>query len=335
MKRMWVLCLAAGLLLTGCSKCGLGGRAIVEGVYLDKDAQGYSANLLVTQTEPSAEAGDLDEKILCVQGKGRDLFSALSAAEEAESRQLFYGQNELLFLSPEISGRELFETCRLLEQETRGRPNTAVYQLDLVKKEDTDWKTLLEEVRRLEEKGGYKSSLYALSAGDKGILPGISFDEKTVSKTGILLCDEEGIAARWTGPNGELAALLGQQRRDLFLELPLSGEKVRFRVRSPRLAWQVRETQNGPQLKGTLYGRIDHLISSEQTEQDQLIARLNREIEARLGKLSQDSFEAGKDVFGFAAWFQNENSKETRELSRKGTLEQAGRVEFESRLYHS
>lgn len=335
MKRMWMLCLAAGLLLTGCSECGLGGRAIVEGVYLEKNPAGYEANLLVTKTEPSAEAGDLDEEILCVTGKGSDLFSALSAAEKAENRQLFYGQNERLFLNPEISGSELFETCRLLEQETRGRPNTAVYQLDL-KEDDPDWKTLLEEVSRLEEKDGYKSSLYALAAGRYGVLPRIVFDGEKAAKAGLLLCDEQGTEAAWNGADSELAVLLAQHHRDLFLELPLDEETVRFRVRSPKLGWQVSQTPKGPKLKVSLLGRIDQLTSSgEGDDKKQLTNRLNREIEERLRKLSEDSFEAGRDVFGFTAWFCNWNEKETRRLSRAGLLEQADRVEFESRLYQN
>lgn len=335
MKRMGMLCLAAALLLTGCSECGLGGRAIVEGVYLAKKPEGYEANLLVTKTEPSAEAGDLDEEILCVSGKGNDLFSALSAAEEAENRQLFYGQNERLFLSPEISGSELFETCRLLEQETRGRPNTAVYQLDL-KEENPDWKSFLEEVSQLEEKGGYKSSLYALAAGEYGVLPRIMFDGEDMTKSGLLLCDEQGTTAIWNGAESELAALLAQQRRDLYLELPLEKQTVCFRVRSPRLGWQVCETANGPKLRVTLLGRIDQLVSSgEGEEKKQLTSRLNREIEKRLYQISKDSFEAGRDVFDFTAWFCNWNEKETRQLSRAGLLQQPGRVEFESRLYQN
>ena len=143
MKR-WLVCFAllGAALLVGCTSSGLGDRVSVKAVYVEKERQ-YEARLLVLESTPNADTGQVSEQARCLSGSGETVYEALLDAEQSESRRLFYGQSELLFIGPKLMKEGVFDACRYLASNTSGRPNMAVYGLDA----DPD------AFERLQEKG--------------------------------------------------------------------------------------------------------------------------------------------------------------------------------------
>lgn len=329
--------LLGAMLLTGCSGYGLGERAIVKAIYLTQEEQLYKANLLVLETKPSAEAGDVSEEIRCVTGTGKDLFCALNDAEKKENKRAFYGQNELLLLAPELAQTELFEACRTLEKETSGRPNIAVYALDMEDKSDTLQKEgfeLLQRVEQMQKKGGFHTYLYELSSQDSGLLPLICYDGKTARLDKLLFYQNEQQAGEWPENKMVLAALLTGQRDPVQLELPLKGEMVRFSVSGPCVLYKTEGKGENLHLKVSLVGRIDELVYSGVPQPPKaLVSPINQKIQNELQQLCSQSFEEGNDLFEFCAWLQNQDAAGVRKLEKEETLYLPGRVSFESRLY--
>ena len=123
--RAVILLFLAAVCFTGCSRSGIGDKVIVKAIYLEYSGE-YTATLLALRSAPSADTGEVTEQASYLSGQGATLGQALAAAEEKENRQVFYGQNGLLLLGPELCRAGAFEACRYLAKETSGRPNMAV-----------------------------------------------------------------------------------------------------------------------------------------------------------------------------------------------------------------
>ena len=324
------------LLFTACSQYSLGERAIVRALYLNKTGDAmYEAKLLVVKVEPSAEAGSWKEEIVCIDGSGDTLLEALTKAENKENGQAFYGQNEVLLLGPELSGNELFTTCRFLEKETRGRPNTAVYQFDC----DSDiWSgpnlsDLLQDIQQIEESGYFKSNLYELSSVDSGILPGLSFTDQHTEKSGLTFYFDNTKQGQWIGEQADLAALLKGQNQDFHLIFQLENSPVKFNICSPKLCYKVEGEADTIRLNITIYGRITGFVSDSNDELSvPIVDEINRRIEQILISIVQDSFEKQNDIFQFTSWFQNQNADQVQHLKQKGTFWDSKRITFTSCL---
>lgn len=331
----WML--LGAMLLTGCSEYGLGERAIVKAIYLDREEGMYKARLLVLETKPSAEAGDVSEEIQCVVGEGETLFDALNNAEKKENKSAFYGQNELLLISQELAKTELFEACRTLEKETSGRPNIAVYALELDDADETlkeEGFTLLERVEQMQKKGGFRTHLYELSAQSDGLLPLIRYEDESAQLEQLIFYKDERQQGRWQQNQMPLAALLAGQRAPVRLELALDDQAVRFEVSGPRVLYQTEGEGEDLRLTVSLVGRIDELVYSGKTENpEELEPRINQKIQQELEELCRQSFEKENDLFHFCSWLQNRDAAGVIRLEQEGKLWEPDRVRFRSRLY--
>lgn len=74
MKRCLVfLVLLGAALLTGCTGSGLGDRVAVKAVYVEKERQ-YEARLLVLESTPNADTGQVSEQARCLSGQGETVY---------------------------------------------------------------------------------------------------------------------------------------------------------------------------------------------------------------------------------------------------------------------
>lgn len=323
------------ILLTACSQSALGERAIVRAMYLNKMDDSYVAKLLVVKVEPSAEAGSWKEEIMCIDGSGDNLMEALRKAENKENGQAFYGQNEVLLLGPELAENELFKTCRFLEKETRGRPNTAVYQFacDPDIWSGSELSDLLQDIQQIGESSYFKSNLYELSSSNSGVLPGLSFENQHTDKTGLAFYFDNVKQGQWIGEQADLAALLKGQNQDVPLIFQLENSDVKFNISSPKICYEVKGKEDSLQLNITIYGRITGFVSdSNDILSAQIINEINWKIEQVLLSIVQDSFEKRNDIFQFTSWLQNENAAQVQQLQRNGTFWDSKRITLQSRL---
>lgn len=326
------LCLAAGL-LTGCSRSGIGDKVIVKAIYLEQSG-GYTATLLTLRSAPSADTGEVTEQAHYLTGQGETLGQALTAAEGKENRQVFYGQNELLLVGPKLARQGVFEACHYLAREASGRPNMAVYGVDLAPEEfealEEKGQDALESIEQLEKKGYYKTYLYELGAGEEtGVLPTLSLAQAKADPTGLAVYADGKQALTLRQADVELAALLDGQRRELELELELPGGTVRFQVRSPRLYYEPQDKAGQPVLTLRATGQIQKLVTPEGAAapgpNKELEAQINAALCERLTRLVESTYGQANDVFSLAAWLRNRDEAACRALQATGELWQ-GRV---------
>lgn len=333
--------LMAALLLTGCSKSGIGDKVIVKAIYLEQ-SETYTASLLTLRSEPSADTGEVTEQAYILTGEGANLFEALAAAEQSENKQIFYGQNELLLLGPKLARQGLFEACRYLAAETSGRPNMAVYAVDLSPQEfsatEEKGKAVVESIQQLEKKGYYKTYLYQLGAAQQnGVLPCISLAEGKAAPLGLQVYKQGRPQLLLQNAQTELATLLAGQRRNLQLELELEAGPIRFTVRSPRLLYESERQGGEPTLSVCFTGHIQKLTTPEGAVTPGPDRELERQINAAMNKqlsgLADATFGQGNDVFELAAFLRNQDAAACRAMEANGSLWAAQRVRFESRLH--
>lgn len=341
MRKLFAVlfCLAA-VCLTGCSRSGIGDKVIVKAIYLEYGG-GYTATLLALRSAPSADTGEVTEQAYYLKGEGATLGQALARAQEKENRQVFYGQNELLLLGPRLCEAGVFEACRYLAKETSGRPNMAVYGVDLSPDEfsalEQKGKDAIESIDQLEKKGYYKTYLYELGAGEKqGVLPMLGMEQEKVEPAGLVVYEGGTQALTLEGADVELAALLSGQQRELELELELEQGVVRFAVRSPRLYYEAAGQGGEPGLTLRMAGHIQKVVTPQGAAapgpNKELEAQINAALAEQLAALVQNTFGQGNDVFELAAWLRNQNEAACRALEAAGTLWQ-GRIAPRSQLH--
>lgn len=338
--RAVILLFLAAVCFTGCSRSGIGDKVIVKAIYLEYSGE-YTATLLALRSAPSADTGEVTEQASYLSGQGATLGQALAAAEEKENRQVFYGQNELLLLGPELCRAGAFDACRYLAKETSGRPNMAVYGVDLEPQEflelDQKGKDALESINQLEKKGYYKTYLYEFGAGDgQGVLPGIRLAGAKAEPLGAAVYSGGEPALVLKGSDLELAALLSGQQRELEMELELEGQAVRFQVRSPRLFYESAGRGEGLQMTLHMTGHIQKIVTPQGAAAPgpdrELEQTINAALAQRLLDIIESTYGQGNDVFRLASWLYNQDEAACRTQQAAGTLWQ-GKVRPECRLH--
>lgn len=326
------------LCLTGCTNSALGDRVMVKAIYLEHE-ETFEARLLVLQSAPSADTGQVSEQARYLKGSGDTVYAALQSAEQSENRSLFYGQNELLLLGPKLARQGAFEACRYMAGETSGRPNMAVYGLDIgpdafeaMQQKGTDF---LSSVQQLEKHALYRTYLYQFAQPEQnGVIPMLSVRENAASPAGLTLYENGSPAASWQGAQAQLAALLAGQANALELELP--SLPVSFQVRSPKLAFEPGLAKGGLQLTIRFSGAIQKLTGPQGAavpgQTGELEQAIDREITRLLAGLAADTLGRGNDVFHLGSYFANYSEPAYRAMQADGRLGQARRVKFVCRL---
>lgn len=335
MKR-WLVCFAllGAALLVGCTRSGLGDRVSVKAVYVEKERQ-YEARLLVLESTPNADTGQVSEQARCLSGSGETVYEALLDAEQSESRRLFYGQSELLFIGPKLMKEGVFDACRYLASNTSGRPNMAVYGLDAdpdaferLQEKGTDF---LSSVQQLEKRGLYRTFLYQFSwQSDSGVIPGLSVQEWSAAFEKLTLYREGKPDAVWKGAKAQLARLLAGQADTL--ELTLEPLSVSFQVRSPKLRFEPAFSEEGMELSVHFSGDIQRLVSPEGAalpgQDRQLEQAIDEEVKSLLEELVADTLGRRNDVFLLRSRFANLDEALCRAMEEDGRMARPGAVNF-------
>lgn len=335
MKRWVMIGLMMGAsLLAGCSGSGLSDRVPVKAVYVEKEAQ-FEARLLVLDASPNADTGQVSEQARCLSGSGETVYEALLAAEQSESRRLFYGQSELLFIGPKLMESDVFSACRYLASNTSGRPNMAVYGLEAdpgafeeLQNKGTEF---LRSVQQLEKRGLYKTYLYQFGADQRsGIIPSLSVEEGSAGFEKLTLYRNGEPDAVWQGAKAQLARLLAGQAD--ALELTLEPLSVSFQLRSPKLRFQPSRTEEGMELAVHFSGAIHRLISPEGAAlpgQDRKLEQaIDEEVQSLLEDLVADTLGRGNDVFLLSSRFANLDEDLCQAMEADGRLARPEAVNF-------
>lgn len=335
MRRWLVLGLLLGAaLLTGCSGRGLSDRVPVKAIYVEKEAR-FEARLLVLDAAPNADTGQVSEQARCLSGSGNTVYEAMLNAEQSESRRLFYGQSELLFIGPGLMEEGVFDACRYLASNTSGRPNMAVYGLDTdpagferLQEKGTDF---LRSVQKLEKRGIFKTYLYQFGAdSDCGIIPGLSVKEGSASFEKLTLYKDGTPDAVWKGAKAQLARLLAGQAD--ALELTLEPLSVSFQLRSPKLRFQPSYSEQGMELAVNFSGAIHRLVSPQGAalpgKDKGLEQAIDKEVQALLEELVADTMGRGNDVFLLSSRLANLDGGLCRAMESDGRLARPGTVKF-------
>lgn len=332
------LALLSAVFLAGCSGSGLGDRAMVKAVYIEHRGQ-YEARLLVLEATPSADTGQVSEQTRCVSGSGETVYEAIQSAEQGESRRLFYGQNELLFIGPELMENGVFSACRYLASDTSGRPNMAVYGLDASPDEfeqlQENGTEFLNSVQQLEKRGIFKTYLYQFGVEDEnGVIPGLACEEKGARLEKLTLYSGGKPAAVWTGAQTQLARLLAGQADTL--ELTLENPAVSFQIRSPKLNFAPAFTENDMALNVRFSGTIQRLVGTEGAAlpgQDRRLEQaIDEQVRLLLNDLVNDTLASGNDVFRLRSYLANLDEKLCRSMEADGRLNRPDVVKFDCLL---
>lgn len=342
---MKLLKLAAPLLiaavLCGCSSTGLGDKVIVKALLLDYQKE-YVAQVLVLEPQPSADAGEASETLRLIEGSGSSLAEAIGEAESSRAEELFYGQNELLLLGPGLQQKGMTECCRFLYENSAGRPNMAVWGINLPASDqplnEENASAVLDGIRRLGERGEYRTYLYQLAAAQDGsFLPLVRLSgEDDVQMQGLALYKDGAPTVRFTGIETELAALLSGQTGTGQLQVEGESGPVTLTIRSPKLIYECVEQQNSMQLAIRFSGHVEQMtgehLPASREERRALLSQINSQLEQTAAGLIRQAFSPGVDPFGFLSRFCNRNAQLTASLTEDKTLYQPGAVEFSSAL---
>ena len=342
---MRLLKLAAPLLLAaalcGCSSTGLGDKVIVKALLLDHQ-QEYIAQVLVLEPQPSADAGEASETIRLIEGSGSTLAQAIAEVESARAEELFYGQNELLLLGHGLQQEGISECCRFLHENSAGRPNMAVWGINRPATDqpltEDNASAVLDGIRRLGERGEYRTYLYQLAAAQGGgILPLVKLSgEDDVQMQGLALYQNGAPAAYMNGNEVELAALFSGQGGTGQLQMKSENGPITLTIRSPKLIYECVEESDSMTLHIRFSGHVEQMtgesLPATREKQRLLLKELNGQLEQTAAGVIQRSFSANCDPFGFLNRFRNKNEQLALVLAENGTLYQSESVVFSSAL---
>lgn len=342
---MKLLKLATSLLITaalcGCSSTGLGDKVIVKALLLDYQKE-YLAQVLVLEPQPSADAGEAAETIRLIEGSGSTLAEAIHDVESARAEELFYGQNELLLLGPGLQQTGIAECCRFLYENSAGRPNMAVWGINRPANEqplnEENAGPVLDSIRRLGERGEYHTYLYQLAAAQDGVfLPLVHLSEENdVQMEGLTLYQNGVPAARFTGSEIELAALLSGQTGTGQLQVQGESSPVTLSIRSPKLIYDCVEQEGSLQLTIRFSGHVEQMtgehLPASREQRRELLKQFNTQLEQTAEKVIRQSFTSEADPFCFLSRFCNRNTQLTNSLAETGALYRPGTVQFSSAL---
>lgn len=338
--------LFAALLLTvalcGCSRTGLGDKVMVKALLVDWQQQ-YTAQVLVLEPQPSADAGEATETLRLIEGQGETISQAISQAENSSAEELFYGQNEILLIGPGLQKNGLFECCRFLYENSAGRPNMGVWGIDIpvseqpLTEENAD--AILARIRRLGERGEYHTYLYQLAcAQGDGILPVVKrIGSDNVQVQSVSLYQDGNVVCQFTGIEMELAALLSGQSGTGQLEVNTEAGPVILTIRSQKLIYKCTEQESDLNLSIHFTGHVEQMtgesIPAAKEDRRALLMQINRKLEQTAAGIIVQAFQPAGDPFGFFNRFCNMNEQLARTLAANETLYDPGHVEFSSTLW--
>lgn len=327
--------------LCGCSRTGLGDKVIVKALFVDYQ-QEYTAQVLALEPQPSADAGEAAETLRLIEGNGKSLMEAIDQAESSSAEELFYGQNELLLLGPGIQQAGITECCRFLYENSAGRPNMAVWGIDIPAKEhpltEENADTILERIQRLGERGEYHTYLYQLaSEKDGSLFPLLQLSGQDAVQVKSLVLYQEGQPVRsFTGSAMELACLLSGQGGTGHLEVKTEDGPVSLTIRSPKLIYECTEQSDKMQLTIYFTGHVEQMtgefLPTTREGRRTLLIQINERLGQTAAAVIQQAFAPDTDPFGFLNRFCNRNERLAKSLAADNTLYESGCVEFSSNL---
>ena len=341
MRRLLTL----GLLLalaTGCAGRPLGSQAVVSTLYLDRDAAGWQAVLVYVTSGESADAGQAQPEAALLAGAGESVARALQAAQASTPLTLFYGQNELLLLGPGARGNAMYEACAYLANDSAGRPNMAVFGVELAAE---DWQTgqgeeryaLLRQIEQAAGESFYTQRLHKLAGTQAGLLPTLTIDSEAGSAvpgaTRLYLGDD--CRAEWGRDKTALAALMEGQVRSFSLEAATSRGPVRYTLELPMTGWQPSGGAKGLVLKATLTGYLKDLTGDQgtiRTDKQALADEIAASLRAAADQIVEETFGQGCDLLRLGFWLRARDAAACDVLLEKGTFYQTSRVQWEVRL---
>lgn len=334
--------LAALMLLCSCTRSGIGDKLIVKAIFLEKSPQ-FTVQLMVIKATPSADAGSADENIDFLVGKGETLFDAFQQAEQSYSGDVFYGQNELLLIGPELQQGPLFESCRYLSGNSTGRPNMAVYGIDLTAEQvgelDECGKDFLNHMDQISQQDQYQTFLYQMiHSNETAILPILHCDlQGNVQLTQLDVYCHGRKSEEWNNSQQVLACLLsGQEGNSQTLQLYDNGNPVTLDLRTPKLFYECEQKDGELTLKILLTGHVQTILGAEgvypQSQKAEVIGRLNQEVETLAQSMIEQTFTPEMDLFSICSRFNNQNQSITNQMKQSQILYQPQRIQFVSSL---
>lgn len=313
-KLKLILAYCVCLALCACSSNGVGDKLVVRAIYVEKQ-DSYAVQMLALKADTNADTGDIKEQMVTLSGEGETLYAAMLKAEQSENREIFYGQNEILLMGPNVSRSGLFEACEYLAKESSGRPNMAVYGVNLTKQQmeklGDAGLDLLENINQIEASGFYKTYLYELSTATKsGVLPIIEAQEDGKAQPiGLNLYQNETPYLQLDKNATELAALLMGQRGKFHFSLNLQNEPASFDLHSYFLRFDAAVEENTLGLDICLSGKIHNLVAEngmvKPQESEALMQQINTELQHMVEMLVAETIGRENDVFALASPMKN------------------------------
>lgn len=348
-------CLAAGLApflllpFAGCGGVSLGSRAIVKAIYLDREQERVQAVLAVAVCEASADTASVEQAVHLYTGEGASIDEALDRACRAQSRRLFYGQNELLLLGPGTVSEDVTPFLDYFEQENAARPHMAVFlttrSLEGLQHDADGLEEVIRQAGRIadghtQEAGAY-STVYEAAPGPgkaAGWLPVLTWDEEGGLSPGVrsllLLRDgrRDGLVR---GTALQLALVLAGKAQRLAFTNTVDGQTVTLRTQP--LQVQKTAAVTGEQVTVRLTGAVQALSVDGQScgeeETRRMLPALNDHLQRLLEQLIACTFSRGNDAFGFAWWMRARDAGAVEKLLEAGQLYEDGRVQAQVQLF--
>lgn len=325
------------LLFTGCSRGGIGTKMIVKALYLEHQTD-YTAQLVLLQAQPSADAGDAQENLQVVQGTGNSWFEALQQAEQQCAGPVFYGQNEMFLVGPGLQENGLFQAVEYLAGIDSGRPNMQVWGIDSDAEqfaEQAKEPDFLQGLQQLSQQQPFRTFLYQLLQQEEcGLVPLLQSEGPLgIKENGLMLYQQGKPTAHWTQAEHIMAALLcGQSVSAPLFELSLGEQLVQVQLSSPRFVYDVEQTAQGMKLRLHLTGAIRSVSGVEgeysAQQQEKLLGPMEAALSAVANKILVEGFTPQGDVFGLQRRFANWNAAQTEALAQQNALWDSERLSF-------
>lgn len=309
-KTLCVLLASAFVCLTaaGCGAPGISTKGLLRAVYLERTGGEYQVQLVCLRTNPSADAGEAEQAAVLITGQGATVRQALQNAQQSQSQELFYGQNELLLLGPQLAREGLFDALGYLVRQETGRPNITVYLTDLtadaMSKQAENAEELLAEIGQLRRLGSYNSYLYQLGGGEgKALLPNLHIDPETgsVASDGMTVYQGGLPAHRWDENQLQLSLLFSGQGNTLHFTAETEEGPVSFTLHSAHAVYQAGERDGRLWLDISLQGDIRRVETDEGAQSplndEQYEGLLQGWLAELAGGMAADTFAEGNDVF--------------------------------------
>lgn len=310
MKKSFCILLAAAFacLAAGCGAPGISVKGILRALYLEYTGERYEVRLVCFEGSPSADAGETEEAAVLIAGQGESVRAALEDAQQGQSRQLFYGQNELLLLGPRLARQGLFDALRYLVRQETGRPNVTVYLTDLtlddLEARQEEMGDLLAEVGQIRTLGGYNCYLYQLGGAEQcALLPNLHVDPDSgnISSDGMTVYRQGRPAHRWDENQLQLALLLSGQQKTLHFTAQGEEGPVSFTLHSAHAVYTPQERGNALGLDISIQGDIRRVETDEGAQSPLNDERYELFLQCWLEELAKemaaDTFEEGNDLF--------------------------------------